>query len=246
MRALFVYIFVLFICSCAQKQRVKNQVPKSGNLWTYEDARLYNKNQFDTAKWDMDLLQEEIAWEMDDWPTQSPIEHLPFPVAKYRAGYASKSISLSIQDKKKEGTTFATGTYNKYLEGIYDPEKQENFIFFNILILTDLPDWENASNGVYSRNYPHHTCQGRQKTSVGSVDWLAMHLATNEKFAVVNMKYFNLAFGQTILVAPQKNGSVRFKQIMLPNVSTFQIDKYVKELESDSQTVAFFMEGNNI
>jgi len=239
-------MFFILCISCSRTKSVTKPVLKSEYLWTYEDARLYNKNQFDTSQWDMDLLQEEISWEKPDWPTQSPIEHLPFPVAKYRAGYASKSISLSIQDKKIVGTTFATGTYNKYLEGIYDPEKQENFIFFNILILTNLPDWENASNGIYSRNYPHHTCQGRQKTSIGSVDWLAMHLATNEKFAVVSMKYFNLAFGQTILVAPQKDGSVRFKQIMLPNVSISYIDKYVKELESDSQTVAFFMDGNNI
>ncbi len=60
------------------------------------------------------------------------------------------------------------------------------------------------------------------------------------------MKYFNLEFGETILVAPQKDGSIRFLQVDLPNASTNSIDGHVSDLAQRGDVISFFSADSNI
>ena len=226
------------------------KTPNIDNLsWTSEDAKMFNLSQFDESKWDTKILESELSYvDNEPWLTQPPIEHLTFPVAKYGPGfqgYGTKEIAMEIEDKIIKGGTFAVATNQYSIEPKYDPNRS-NIIFFNILVLTDKPESENSALNVSSRNYPHHTCQGTRKTSIGNVDWVAMHLATGTKFALVSTKYFNLEFGQTILVAPQKDGSLRFKQIKLPSISMDEINDEISNLSERADIRAFFLNEKNI
>lgn len=253
MKILTILLVMVTLISCHEKPTKKSKVAAEKEAvtqsWSYQDAQEYNSNQFDESTWDKEMLKRDVSYTDDDpWPTQPPITALPFPVAKYRKGYngyTSKGIKLSIDNKQIIGGSYAVSTNEYSIEPKHNPEKS-NIIFFNILVLTDKPDAENSANRVSSRNYPHHTCQGRRKTSFGNIDWFAMHLASGDKFAIVNTKYFNLAFGETILVAPQKDGSLRFKQMDLPVSSTAEIDDIMTKLENRNDVVEFFNQAANI
>ncbi len=253
MNILKLLFLILLIVGCKEKQQIEsndtNETQESKPSWNYENAKEYNSNQFDSTKWNMKILKSEIEYvDNDTWPTQSPISKLPFPVANYGPGYngyASKGLSLVIGDKIIKGGTFAVSTNENSIEPEHNPNKS-NIIFFNILVLTDKPESKNSSLSVSSRNYPHHTCQGRRKTSIGNVDWFAMHMATGVKFAIINTKYFNLDFGQTVLVAPQKDGSLRFKQIKLSTLGTDEIDEQIIRLGEQEDVIKFFNNPLNI
>lgn len=246
-------ILLFIIVGCKERQMTDSsndfKLQESEPAWNYEDAKKYNENQFDETQWDTKMLKGEIEYvDNDPWPTQSPINKLPFPVARYGPGYqgyAARGISLEVGNKTIKGGTFAVSTNKNSIEPKYNPDKS-NIIFFNILVLTDKPESESSSLSVSSRNYPHHTCQGRRRTSIGNVDWFAMHMATGAKFAIVNTKYFNLEFGQTILVAPQKDGSLRFKQMKLPTLATDEIDEQIAKLGEQEDVVKFFSNPANI
>lgn len=250
----FISIVLLIALGCTDRQSIKQieAPPKSEDLrttWSYEYAKKYNQSQFDEALWDIEMLKSELDYVDDDpWPTQAPITKIPFPVAHYGPGYqgyAAKGLSVEIDNKTIKGGSFAVSTNINSIEPKHNPDKS-NIIFFNILVLTDQPDSENVSLNVSSRNYPHHTCQGRMTTSIGNVDWFAMHLASGVKFATVNTKYFNLEFGQTILVAPQSDGSLRFKQVRLPTLATDEIDEQIIQLSQQDTIMEFFKNPSNI
>jgi hypothetical protein len=246
-------LLLIITFGCNNKKSIEQETklePKESRLhWSLEDSKKYNENQFDQTKWNTKMLNKEIAYvDNDPWPTQSPITKLPYPVATYGPGYegySSKGLTLEINDKIIKGGTFAVATNEHSIEPKHNPDKS-NIIFFNILILTDKPKSENSSLSVSSRNYPHHTCQGRRKTSIGNIDWVAMHMATGDKFALINTKYFNLEYGQTILVAPQKDGSLRFKQVKLPTLATDEIDEQITMLGEKEDIVEFFMKPTHI
>jgi hypothetical protein len=253
MNKLILIMVLLITIGCKEEEsslsNSKINTEETSQNWSYENAQQYNRSQFEEDKWDMKILKTELGYvDKDPWPTQPPINKLPFPVAKYGKGYngyASKGIELNIGEKQIKGASFAVSTNEYSIEPKHNPEKS-NIIFFNILVLTDKPESENSSNSVSSRNYPHHTCQGRRKTSIGNVDWFAMHLATGVKFATISTKYFNLDFGQTILVAPQKDGSLRFKQMDLPMLSTDEIDGHLAKIEGQKDVIEFFKKESNI
>lgn len=248
---LLILLIITFGCNTSenteQKNRIESEVSKLA--WSIEDAKKYNEDQFDQTKWNAKMLKKELDYvDNNPWPTQSPISKLPYPVATYGPGYqgySTKGLTLEIDDKIIKGGTFAVATNEHSIEPKHNPEKS-NIIFFNILVLTDKQESENSSLSVLSRNYPHHTCQGRRKTSIGNIDWVAMHMATGVKFALVNTKYFNLEFGQTILVAPQKDGSLRFKQVNLPTLATDEIDEQIKKLGKQEDIARFFKNPSNI
>lgn len=243
-----ILVLTFILQSCNEPSSVVSSVTTNNEVWTESNEKAYVTSQFDSTMWDMELLQDELKPRDNDesWPTQEPMLHIPYPVAKYRAGYTTKSISMEIGDKKIKGGSYAAGTMNEYLKPLCDDQDQDNFIFFNILVLTDMPEPENSMNSVISRNYPNHTCQGRRKTSIGNIDWIGLHLATNESLALVSTKYFNLKYGETILVAPQKDGSLRFMQVDLPNVSTREIDAEIDKLKQRKEVIEFFTDKNVI
>lgn len=55
------------------------------------------------------------------------------------------------------------------------------------------------------------------------------------------MRLFHLQHGQVILIAPQKDGSLRSLQIKMPEIQSDQVDRIIqKELLSKEEVVTFF------
>ncbi len=86
---------------------------------------------------------------------------------------------------------------------------------------------------------------------VGDVDWVQIALANDNNWAIINKRIFDLKFGTSILVAPQKDGSLRFLQLPAPgsyqqsNQKQF-FDEYVAGLAKNESVNAFFTNENTI
>ena len=60
------------------------------------------------------------------------------------------------------------------------------------------------------------------------------------------MRLFDLEDGKTILIAPQKDMSLRSMQIKSPDLSNKGIDTYTDELLKDEEVIQFFTKKGNI
>lgn len=180
--------------------------------WTFEKRAEYAKRNDDPSKWDMQMLQQDLeANNKNTWPTKAAISNYPSPVADYDWGYCSLgNLKVSIAGKRLKGKTigYAAGKYREIEDkGCYYNR------YFNILYLTDEVEMEAGASHIVSRNYPHYLSTGKQKTSMGEIDWVQMHRADGDNFAIVNQRYFDLHFGRTLIVIPHKDGSLRILQL---------------------------------
>lgn len=227
--------------------------------WTLADQAEYATKKANGSSWDLEMLQGDIDFLLeDDWPTKPAISDYPSPVPSYDWGYAYiANLEIDINGKSIKGHSvgFAKDKYRNHLL----KDTADFYInYFNIFICTDLTSDEASANEVVSRNYPHYFSTGKQKTSLGSVDWMQMSLASGSNFAVVSQRYFNLDFGKTLLIIPLKDGSLRILQIdeeigSLSSNEVIAAEKeglqnpkhgYLKRLQKNPKVRAFFSNEN--
>ena len=235
-----------------QKQEQKSKEPK----WTMKDRIRYAKRGNDPSQWDMSLFKEDVdALKRRSWPTNPPLSYYPAPVPKYggRSGGGIGKGELKIGDRKIISTFFGWGR-NKFNAHMPVTDRSHGLVtYLNLYVLTDQPDPKKQARHIVSRNYPHVLASGKQKTSKGHVDWVFMGLANGDSYAIINQRIFDLnAGGRTILVAPQKDGSLRFLQLddtpksFAPGKAREIFDDYSKRLAGDKKVVEFFTNKNVI
>ncbi len=122
-------------------------------------------------------------------------------------------------------------------------------VFFQIIVLTDTTDNENYAlhqSAVLSRNHPDYLGQGFIKTQSNRIDYLAFQTAENDAFAIVNTRLYNLNFGKTILIAPQKDKTLRSLQIKSPQMTSLSLKKSTEDLLNQKEIIDFFQKEGNI
>jgi len=207
------FLLIPLIIGCG-RQRTPSLLAQE--KWTYEDRAQYAKDRLDATKWDLGLLKDDIEDEKYfkkeiNLPTKSAISSYPSPVPVYDWGYSALyRLNLEIEGKLLKGNSVSNAA-DKYR--VLEASNDYFITKFNILILTDLLDDEQSSNTIISRNYPHYMSTGKQKTTQGEIDWVQMDMADGSNFAIINQRYFDLEFGRTIIVIPQKDCSLRFLQL---------------------------------
>ncbi|CAH0999109.1 hypothetical protein LEM8419_00405 [Neolewinella maritima] len=239
-------LLALFLCTCVPAQTV------SDSLWTPQDAARYARNRADSSLWDRELLSlEPSAYRYDSTEVQPALSFWPIPVPAYDYGYGSvRTTVLRVAGRSIFGSTMA------YAHGPYRPHPMEDSLAYyqtscTIYILTDRPDDDSGTFHLVSRNYPHYLTTGKRLTSVGEVDFVQMSLADGANFAIVNQRYFDLAYGRTILAVPLQNGSMRLLQLEDSPESLragaehqewnqAHIEAFERRLETDPQVIAFF------
>lgn len=226
------------------------------HFWTPEKAASHFSDRQDPSKWDMDLFTGDLEGTNDD---RLPIRYGVFPVPRYDLigkgsfrGVASFAYTgagkyvLRVGEKTILYNAFAVGTSDVNREFVGDVFDD---VFFQILVLTDFIDTDNYTHFgglVSSRNHPHYVGEGFFKTKNNTIDYIAFINADHEAHAIVNMRYFDLALGKTILIAPQKDGSLRSMQIKSPPMSTEEIEAYTDQLVQRADVIEFFTDDGNI
>ena len=256
------YALALIIMSCEKHKDVdKNltkETEKDTTVFTFLDDDIIRNlaNREDSTTWDLKLFKKDLEGVDNKY---GPFSSGAFPVPtydffgegnyrnpeafSYNGGYQSV---LKVENKILFSTNFfiTKGLLNEH----YLKEK-DNIVFFQIVVLTDLIDWEEFGHLKpleLSRNHPDYFGQGSYKTKNNQIDFSAFATHDGDSYAIVNTRLFDLTKGKTILIAPQKDRSLRSMQIDSPELSSEQIDQYLKGLLKEEKIVKFFTSKESI
>lgn len=253
MKKIIAFLLLGLFCIGAYAQEAKDDVKKADDfVWTKEKAEKHLRDQSDSTKWDMRLFRVDLK--NVDKESANPITFGVFPVPKYDSlgekSFGGLGVSdgriRKVQDKlilNHNYISFESPVNSEYLEG------KESEVFFNIIVLSDFVDtdkYTHISSHVISRNHPHYIGQGFFKTKNNKIDYTAFITADRNSYAIVNMRLFDLNLGRTVLIAPQKDKSLRSLQINSPNLSHKEIEAYTDELLKKKEIVEFFTKEGSI
>ncbi|EIJ39099.1 hypothetical protein JoomaDRAFT_2105 [Galbibacter orientalis DSM 19592] len=236
-------LFIILLIACSKNQSVE----KSNNKWSKTKRLKHINNTKDSMTWDMEMLENDKQLiEIGDF---GPFELGAYPVPKYSLlgeesfkGLGNKSGVFKLKDKTLLMNSFFIGQ-NELNKNRLNNKKDE--IFFQIIVLTDTINNNNQSL-VLSRNHPDYLGQGFFKTKNNRIDYLAFKTADNTAYAIINTKLFDLNFGKTVLVTPQKDKTLRFLQLASPELISDSITKYTNDLIKENAISRFLLKSNNI
>lgn len=228
---------------------------QKSSVWNTDKELQHLKNREDSTTWDKEMLAKDLD-RVKVTGIDIPVNIGAFPVPEYKllgenmfkgVGLAGNMVEgIRLEDKR---LLYAHFSANK--NAITEPYigEQPNEVFFTIVVLTDFIDtinYTHAKPHIISRNNPDYIGQGFFKTQNDRIDYLAFLTADRNEYAIVNMRLFNLKHGRTVLIAPQKNGTIRSMQIKSPLLSREEIDEYLKSLVEETKVKAFFLSPGNI
>ena len=173
-----------------------------------------------------------------------PIHFTAFPTLNYEsAGNANKPLTIDFQRKKLITESISLGK-DKHNAHRFTYESKKDEIVFTIIVLSNEIDSTQTSY-VSSRNHPNYIAEGSIKSNNKPIDSVSIQNADDSAYSIVSMRLFNLNFGQVVIVAPQKDDTLRFLQIQREFLSNKDLEEYLKELIKQEKIKTFLtMEGN--
>ncbi len=205
-KILLPFILVFFFCSCESKNKNAEHLEekRTGN-WNLTQLNEKAQNHLDSHLWDRQLFLQDIETyqKYAEVFRSYPLNKSPFPVARYNYAVASNPFEIKLDNAIFKGVRI--GEYE-------NPESDKIIDQLTLMVLTNDPHAEETTL-VESRNYPYLTAQGIFKTNDHEFDWVFSASPDGYSSLLVNMKHFDLRFGQTILIYPQKNQSFLYHQL---------------------------------
>lgn len=243
-----VVILSLIILGCSnvdKTSKIESDIDKTG--WNNQKREQHLNNRNDSTTWDNEMLDNDK--QLIGVGELGPFELGVFPVPKYELlGEGSfKGLGNTNKDFKAGNKTVVM---NSFFVAKNDINKERlgdkhSEVFFHLLVLTDTLDNENYNlnkNIAISRNHPDYVAQGFVKTKTNAIDYFAFDTAEGESYAIINTRLFNLNFGKTILIAPQKDGTFRSLQVKSPVLTSETIIKYTESILEEDTMLKFFNE----
>lgn len=203
---LITLIFALLFSSCQEREK-SNSVTQTAEekKWNIEKLSHRAAQHLDTTKWDIKLFNQDIETynQYSEIFQSYPLNKSPFPVAEY--DYAVSSIPFLIEIDSAIFKGVRIGEYE-------NPEGEKIIDRLTLLILTNDKNAEENTL-VDSRNYPYLTAQGIFKVKNNEFDWVFSASPDGFSTLLLNMKLFDLRFGETIVIYPQTDKSFHYEQI---------------------------------
>lgn len=249
MRKILSYLITLtIVCSCVD---APSKTKPESKQWNAIKRVQYLNNRKDSTTWDQEKLKNDKQFiGIGDF---GPFELGAFPVPNYNLigegsfkGLATLYEELKWKNKNIIMNGFSVGK-NQLNKDRLKNSKDE--VFFQILVLTDTIDTINYKLNqsiVISRNHPDYLGQGFIKTKNNRIDYLAFQTAENNAYAIVNTRLFDLNYGKTILIAPQKDKSLKSLQIKSTPMTTDSIKSHTQKLLLDKEIIEFLKKKENI
>ena len=235
------------LTSCnSQSEKTEKKDSVSEPYWTLEKAKKMASDFNSPEKWDDKTLEMEVENLKKYTPSDLPLLESPFPTPEYSSpGNGNGPIQTEIAGKKIIGHNVIIGR-GEHSEHLFKNAEDKYVTYFTILTISDSKETGNPVTAT-SRNHPHYLSQGSLNTSTKSrVDWIATQLADKNAYAIVNSRLFDLRVGRLILVAPQKDGSIRLYQTDAPIMNSDERKKYIENLKIELKAIEFFENKNNI
>jgi hypothetical protein len=215
--------------------------------WGLDQERAHVKRREDPSTWDKRLFDIDRK-EAKENPGR-PFVVGAFPVPRYdlagKGSFGGLGVMGNMEypwhDHYVAGDCFfaVRGPVNEKFIG----DRQDQ-AFFHILVLSEKKDAFGGSL-ILSRNHPHAMGQGIIKTAKAEIDYVAFQTADRNAYAIVNMRLFDLRAGRVILIAPQKDGTLRSLQVEAPALESKQVKDFDAKLLKEPRIIEFLdMPGN--
>lgn len=182
-----------------------------------------NNNQI-PEKWNMELFNDDKKWLKDT--NSKPINSLAFPVEKYDYYVFSKPFNFKINKSHFSGISFGENTGGK----------DDKFIFkheLTIIFYTKAKDYE-VNGDVSSRNFPYLTIQG-QLILNNTYDFVGIKSPEDSGYLIVNLKSFDLRFGQTIIIFPNNDNSFLYLQSVEKPIMEENFNDFINRIKNDNR-----------
>lgn len=212
--------------------------------WGLDQEKEHVKRREDPAAWDMKIFDADKP-QPTDAPSK-PFAFGAFPVPRYDLvgkgscrGNGNQYTEHPWHDHYVLGNAFFVGR-GPVNEKFIGDSKDE--VFFHILVLADKKiqlDGSNLSSHICSRNHPHYIGQGVFKTAKSEIDYVAFQTADRNAYAIVNLRLFDLRAGRVVIIAPQKDGTLRSMQVDAPMLASADMKDFHAKLLKDPRVVKF-------
>lgn len=201
----------------------------------------------DSTTWDGEMLAADSRF-----VGYGPLNSGVFPVPRYELLGERSFTGLGFsQNDRPFGERGNHLIYSHFLvkrntlNDAYIPDGKVDEVFFMVVVLSDVVldtvDYSHCSNAVTSRNNPDFVGQGSIATRAAAVDYVAFLTVDRNQYALVNMRLFDLKQGRVVLIAPQRDGSLRSMQIRPQEVlSSAEVESYLDGLLQEKAVADFF------
>ena len=220
MRTLILITIVSFFACQPEKQTLNSK----DQSWSIEKLKEISERHLDSSNWDHELYHQDIAT-YQKYPEilkSYPLNKSPFPVATYDYAVSSAPFDFEINDFIFKGISIGE---------FISPDSDTIRNKLCLVVLTNDHDAEESSL-VESRNYPYLTAQGYFKFKNHQYDWVFASSPDGYSTLLLNMKLFDLRFGETIMIFPQKDQSFHYLQMNESPDNYNSIDAFTKSVSN--------------
>lgn len=182
------------------------------------------KNNQIPEKWNMELFNNDKEWLKDS--NSKPLNNLAFPIENYEYYVFNQPFNFTIDEDHFSGISFGENTGGKDDQFILKHE-------LTLIFYTGDKDYQ-VNGGVSSRNYPYLTVQGQVELN-NVYDFVGVKSPENEGYLIVNLKSFDLRFGQTVIIFPNDDNSFFYLQSDENPKTGEDFDLFLREIKSDDR-----------
>lgn len=234
-----VLLLVFLFSACQDNETTYSPV---GNMSTHKldtDQLLKRAVQnLDSTQYDLELLNQDLET-YKKYPEVFqgfPLNKSPFPVAEY--DYAVSSIPFDMETD--------SAIFKGVRIGEYETTESETIVDkLTLLVLTNDKEAE-LTTLVESRNYPYLTAQGFLSVSNNKFDWVFSASPDGFSTLLLNMKLFDLRFGETVIIYPQIDGSFLYDQLQDSPNTYMDFDQFKKKVIHNPRVINQLKSHKNI
>jgi len=189
--------------------------------WNEQTLKERAMSNLDSSQWNQTLFKQDIETHKTyaEIFEAYPLNNYPFPVADY--DYAVYSNPFTI---KTDSLIFKGIQVGEYV----NPDSDSIITKLTLIVLTNEDNVE-PETFIDSRNFPYLTAEGNFRLSNQNFEWVFQASPDGFSSLLFSMKLFDLRFGPTIIIYPQKDNSFLYDQIdeSPNNYATFE--EYTKK-----------------
>ena len=126
----------------------------------------------------------------------------------------------------------------------------ESSVFFRLIILTGNSNSNNEDTNhimISSRNNPNYVSQGSYIAKSFKIDYIAFITPDVNSYALINMRLFDLNYGGTVVIVPQKDKTIHSMQLKSnEHITKNNLENYFKKIIKNPELEDFLNSPSNI
>ena len=225
--------------SCQEKKEsllVSEEAERS--KWNIDSLTHRAHQHLDSTQWDLKLFKQDIETydQYQEVFQNYPLNKSPFPVATYDYAVSYIPFTIDIQGKIIKGVRIGE---------CEDLDCKKIKCQLTLLVLTNDKESEEFTL-VDSRNFPYLTAQGTFKVTNNEFDWVFSASPDGFSHLLLNMKLFDLRFGELIIIYPQLDKSFLYEQIKDSPNNYADFEEFKAALINNQRVTTALNSKNNI